>query len=165
LNQIVRCSLLIFTLPLLAMVSGCAHTAVRFQGGPQAGGAVSGPISVLVLPGPALPPDSAGFSTLLLGLARERDPQAAMASGSSGRGNGLLLIATVHGWRDADTRYSGEPDRVEITVQLVRQQPREVLREFQFSAKSSPLAVRDAPAERLLGEKFRRSVRELLAIK
>jgi len=149
---------------------GCAHTTVRFQGGPPVVDTVSGPISVLVLPGPALPPDSAGFPTLLLEIAGERDRNAELVYGAEtaasrvalDHGARFLLVATVQRWRDAETQYSGEPDRVEIALKLMRLQPAGLVREFQFSARSSQLAVRDAAADRLLGYRFRQAVRELL---
>jgi hypothetical protein len=161
----------IFVLAAFAIIAGCAHATMHWRGERLPAAPVTGPIFVLVLPGPALPPDSAGFSARLLGIVREHDSKAELVCGNEvsasrvafERGARHLLVATVLRWRDAQTQYSGEPDSISIGVRLMQLQPPAVLREFRFEAQGPRLAVRDAPADRLLSDKFRKAVRRLLA--
>lgn len=162
---------LILVLAASAILASCAHTAVRWRAGGPPAAPVTGPIFVLVLPGPALPPDTERFGSLLLGIVRERDPRAEIVRGNEpaasamalDRGARYLLIATVLRWRDAQTQYDGEPDRIGIALRLMQLRPAALVREFQFDARGARFALRDARAERLLGGKFREAVRRLLA--
>jgi len=79
-----------------------------------------------------------------------------------GRGAGYLLMVTVHRWRDAQTQYDGEPDGIDMTVRLTRPGSAEVAGEFDFHAQGSRLAVRDEAAGRLLDDKLRRAIGQLL---
>ena len=152
----------LFALATSVLAAGCAHSTVRWRGAGPPAVAASGPILVSVLPGPALPPESAGFDAQLLQVVREHNPEAKLARGNENDAN-FLLTATILRWRDAQTQYSGEPDQVSIAVRLTRLRPSELVGEFQFDARSAPFAVRDAPADRLVNERFREAVRRLLA--
>jgi hypothetical protein len=162
---------LISVLALAAIISSCAHTTVRWSPDRLPAAPVKGPVFVLVLPGPALPPDTEGFAARLLGIVHEHDPGAEVVHGNEAaasrlafdRGARYLLVATVFRWRDAQTQYSAEPDRIDISLRLMRLQPATLVREFRFDAQGARLAVRDAPADRLLNGKFRESVRRLVA--
>src|SRR5262245_42207242 len=68
-------SRLILTITASAVIVGCAHTSVHWLGDRPIA-PVARPVFVLVLPGPALPPDSAGFSARLLDIVREFDSKA-----------------------------------------------------------------------------------------
>jgi len=155
----------------LASVAGCALSTVRWRGDWHPELSVTGPIFVLVAPGPALPPDRTHFSDQLLKLVREIEPNAEPVQGNQDaasrlafqRGGRFLLVATVRRWRDAQTQYYGEPDSIALTVRLLQLQPAALIREFELEANSPRLAVRDTPADRLLGAKFRDAVRRLLS--
>ena len=154
-----------------ATFESCARTEARWRADVPPPSPVTGPISVLVLPGPALPPDTDGFASRLLGIVHERFSggeivhvnEAAASRSAADRGARYLLIATVLHWRDAQTQYSGEPDGIGVALRLMQVRPLALVREVQFEAQGARFAVRDAPADRLLGGKFRDAVRRLLA--
>jgi hypothetical protein len=166
----IACSRLILMLAASAVIVGCAHTSVHWLADRPIA-PVARPVFVVVLPGPALPPDSAGFSRRLLDIVREYDSKAELVQGNEGaasrlaleRGAGSLLVATVLHWRDAQTQYSGEPDSIRIAVRALQLRPSGPVREFQFDAQGRRISFRDAPADRLLSEKFRKAIHRLLA--
>jgi hypothetical protein len=155
----------------LAILAGCAHRSVRWSSRSPLAIPLRGPILVLVLPGPALPPPRANFDSHLLQMVRERDPGAQLVHGNENnattlaleRGANFVLITTILRWRDAETQYDGEPDRVDIRVRLMRLRRSETVGEFVFGGRGSPFAIRDAPADRLVNNRFHDAVRQLLA--
>jgi len=146
------------------------HSTIRWRGERHMEVGVSGPIAVVVIPGPALPPDSAHFAQRLLGIVHEFDAQAEVVQGTEAsalrlareHGARFLLVATVLRWRDAQTQYYAEPDRIGIDLRVTQVQTGTIVRDLNFETRSSPLAVRNAPADRLLNEKFRQAVRQVL---
>jgi hypothetical protein len=162
---------LIFVVTVFAVIAGCASTTLRWRRAPVAAPSITGPIFVVILAGPALPPDRAKFPAQLVAVVREHDPKAELIYGNEvsasrlalQRGARFLLVATVLLWRDAETQYSGEPDSIGVAVRLMQLQPRAVVGEFQFTSRGGKLAVRDAPADHLLNERFRNAIRQLLA--
>ena len=157
-----------FVVMALASITGCAHTSVHWRGALSPARPAGSEIFVLITPAPALPPESAHFAERLLALVREQDPKAEFANRAAAhaapeRRARFLLEAKVVRWRDAQTQYSGEPDSIDIVFRVMALEPSQVLREFEFEASSSRLAVWDASADRLLNGRFRKAVRELLA--
>jgi len=149
---------------LSMVVAGCGHTAVRWRVSSSRPLPQDAPVFVSIQPGPALPPDTARFADVILSMVREHGLKAEIFPGSQppGRGAGYLLMVTVHRWRDAQTQYDGEPDGIDMTVRLTRPGSAEVAGEFDFHAQGSRLAVRDEAAGRLLDDKLRRAIGQLL---
>jgi hypothetical protein len=149
---------------LSIIVTACGHTAVRWRVSSSGLLPRDAPVFVSIQPGPALPPDTAKFAEVILGIVRSHGVKAEILAGSQarGRGAGYLLMVTVHRWRDAQTQYDGEPDGIDMTVRLTQLGSADVAGEFEFHAEGSRLAVRDEAAGRLLGDKLRRAIDQLL---
>jgi hypothetical protein len=67
---------------LSAVPTACSHTKIHWQSCNVPRASAMGPIAVLIVPGPALPPDTADRPGRLLAIARERDAKSEILHGS-----------------------------------------------------------------------------------
>jgi hypothetical protein len=177
------------SLIVLAALAGCAHSSVttavkpreRLAGIPNARVVVMQTIGAkrtIIESGRPIQrvqgfPPSAGrtITDRVLETVRQRHPEAELVdtpfigqaiTTALDRGATHMIVPEVKEWRDAETQYTGQRDRVEIELRLVQLRPYTTIASVTFRKNNGFLAVRDESPTRLIDNSFRNAVQQLL---